>query len=129
MRERLNAFFTGRTGTDDLNKFLSIASIVLVLLGRFISIFSSLGLVVLIFCLYRMLSKNLYKRSQENNAYLKQRTALLKWFGKTKQHFLQAKTHRFFKCPGCKSELRVPRGKGKISITCPKCHVAFIKKS
>ena len=129
MRERLSTFFSGRTGTDELNRFLSIMALVLVILGRFVSFLNSLGLVLLIFCLIRMFSKNLYKRSQENRAYLEKRTTFLNWFKKTKRRVLQTKTHHFYKCSSCKAELRVPRGKGKISITCPKCHNVFTKKS
>ena len=129
MRERLNSFFIGRNGSDNLNRFLSIAALVFVLLGNFISFLTPFGFVLIVFCLFRTFSKNLYKRSQENDAYMKQRTIFMNQFGKAKRRVLESKTHRFFKCPDCKAELRVPKGKGKISITCPKCHNAFVKKS
>lgn len=130
MRERLSRFFYGRNGSDELSRFLSIVSLVLLLLGMFIlPALSSLGIALYIYGLFRMLSRNLYKRSQENDAYLELRGRAAGWFSGKKTRFAQRKTHRFFKCPSCKQTVRVPRGKGNISITCPSCRAQFTKKS
>ena len=129
MKERIQSFFINRNGADDFSKFLTIASLVFLLLGRFQSFFTAFGFAVMIFCLFRMLSRNLYKRSTENDAYLKMRNDISKWFVQKKHRLQQQKTHRFFKCPSCKQVLRVPKGKGKIAITCSKCHEEFIRKS
>ena len=129
MKARLQSFFMNRNGADDFCKFLSIASLIFMFLGYVQSLFTSIGLAFLVLCLFRMLSRNLYKRSAENDAYLRMRGNVTGWFDKKKSRFSQLKTHRFYKCPECKQELRVPKGKGKISITCPKCNMQFIKKS
>jgi len=129
MKERIQSFFINRNGADDFCKFLSVASLIFILLGHFQSLLTAIGFSFMIFCLFRMLSRNLYKRSAENDAYLKIRNDISRWFVKKKNHFQQQKTHRFYKCPACKKELRVPKGKGKIVITCPKCSEEFIRKS
>lgn len=130
MKEQLTRFFSGRNGTDQLCRFLSWAALALMLLGMLtFSGFTSMGIMVYIYSMYRMLSKNLYKRSKENEEYLRLSGQVRGWFLRKKQHFTQRKTHHFYKCPNCKQTLRVPKGKGKISITCPSCRTRFEKKS
>ncbi|MBQ5484545.1 MAG: zf-TFIIB domain-containing protein, partial [Lachnospiraceae bacterium] len=81
-----------------------------------------LGLAVLGYGYFRMMSKNVGKRYLENQKYL-QITDRMKNF------FYNHKTYRFYKCPTCKQKVRVPRGHGKIEITCPKCRGTFIRRS
>ena len=78
---------------------------------------------------FRMMSKNTYKRSLENNKYMQYEYKIKQWFSKIKWRFQQSKTHHIYTCPSCKQKIRVPRGKGKIEIRCPKCGQTFIKKS
>jgi DNA-directed RNA polymerase subunit RPC12/RpoP len=130
MREKFYRFMQGRYGNDALNQFLVV--IILLCLGLsffFGNIFYVIGLVGLFYMYFRMFSKNIAKRSTENQAYLKVydkiRFSLQKRF-----HFLkQSKTHHIYKCPTCQQKIRVPRGKGRISIHCPKCGNEFVKKS
>lgn len=130
MRERLQRFFDGRNGVDNLGQFLNITSLILLILGIFtLPVFSFLGIALYIWNLYRMLSRNLYKRSQENDAYLQLTNKVKKWLSLQKKRFAQRKTHRIYRCPSCKQAVRVPKGKGKISLTCPTCQTQFIKKS
>lgn len=130
MRERLQRFFDGRNGVDNLGQFLNITSLILLILGIFtLPVFSFLGIALYIWNLYRMLSRNLYKRSQENDAYLQLTKKVRGWFSLQKKRFAQRKTHRIYRCPSCKQAVRVPKGKGKISLTCPACRTQFIKKS
>lgn len=130
MRERLQRFFIGRNGADDLCRFLNLLSIVLLILGIFtFRIFSSFGIAFYVYSMFRMLSRNQYKRSMENSAYLQLRGRAQGWFSRQRSRFAQRKTHRYFKCPNCKQTVRVPKGKGRISITCPQCRTQFQKTS
>ena len=130
-RDRFANWMSGRNGMDELARFES--GLVLILL--IISLFSRLGLLyivalaVMIHMYYRMFSRNVSKRYEENQKFLNLRyNSTVEW-NKKKKHFAQRKTYCFFKCPQCKQEVRVPRGHGKICITCPKCKTEFIKKS
>lgn len=76
-----------------------------------------LAYIPMILVLYRMLSRNTYKRYQENRRFLQ----LL--------DRIKDRQNRYFKCPKCKQMVRVPKGKGKISITCPRCREKFVKKT
>ena len=130
MKERMIRFMSGRNGSDELCRFTNILCIILLLLSIVTPVKTlSLAFVLCILNLYRMCSKNIYKRSQENEAFLQTKGRVQSWFEVLKKRFEQRKTHVFFKCPSCKQTVRVPKGKGKISITCPKCGTAFVKKS
>lgn len=130
-RDRFANWMSGRNGMDELARFES--GLVLVLL--IISLFSRLGLLyivalaVMIHMYYRMFSRNVSKRYEENQKFLNlQYNSTVEW-NKKKKHFAQRKTYCFFKCPQCKQEVRVPRGHGKICITCPRCRTEFIKRT
>ena len=123
----LRRVMTGRYGTDQLNNVLLIIALVLCLLPTILSIFIfipplnlllTLGAYTLMgIALFRMFSRNTYKRYEENRRYLRFRERL------------RDRTHRYYQCPRCRQDVRVPRGKGKISITCPKCNEKFIRKT
>lgn len=131
LRDKFSRFMQGRYGTDNFSKFLLITSLVLLLLALFTrrGIFDWLAIALLIYCYFRMLSRNTYKRYAENEKYMSIQNSFLGFFRKEKDHAGQLKDYRFFKCPSCRQKVRVPRGKGKIEIHCPKCHTKFIKKS
>lgn len=121
----------GRYGPDQLNMALIIICLITGLLGTFLNllVLTIIGDVILIYALFRMLSKNIHARRRENDKFIK-----IWWPIRTKitnkaNQFKARKNYRFFKCPECKKTLRVPKGKGKIQITCPKCGERFIKKS
>jgi len=131
MRYRLQQWMYGRNGTDFLSRDLNILALSLMILG---SLFRShivywLGLLFFAVAFYRICSRNIAKRSAENSAYLSLRSQFINWFKKIKQKFVSRKYYRFYKCSSCKQKLRVPKGKGKIEITCPKCGLHFIKKT
>lgn len=125
-REKLTRFMMGRYGQDQFGKFINLVtlivlgvSIVLSFLSKVASyIFYAIALGLMVYSYYRMLSKQIYKRAAENRKFLQ-----------IKELLKQTKTHRFFQCPKCKTKVRVPKGKGKICITCPKCAEKFIKKT
>ena len=131
LKERMQQFMIGRYGTDDFNRFLLIISFVLLILSLFggRNMLYTLALALLIYCYFRMFSRNTYKRAAENEKYCELKNRFFGFFRSEKAHASQLKDYRFFKCPNCRQKVRVPKGKGKIKIHCPKCHTDFIKKS
>ena len=131
MRERLMRFMQGRYGVDKLSQWmmgLGIACWVLSLLTKR-SIFSSIFLILIIVVYFRMFSRNIPKRYAENQKFVAWLNKITGRFNHEKDLMRQRKTHHIYKCPSCKQKIRVPKGKGKISITCPKCRTEFIKRS
>ena len=118
--QAMRQFMTGRYGgADQLNMTVLVICLILILAG---SIFKLPWLTLLAYIptgwtLYRCFSKNPYKRYEENRCFLQF------W------DRLKDRQHRYYKCPKCRQQVRVPRGKGKIYITCPKCQEKFIKKT
>ena len=119
----LRNFMMGRYGTDKLNIAILGAGLILCLLVMFIRVplldllLTVLSYGLMIWAIFRSLSRNTYKRYQENRKYLR-------FLDRIKD-----REHRYFDCPRCRQPVRVPRGKGKIAITCPKCKEKFIKKT
>ena len=130
-KAKLTAFMYGRYGVDEFGRFLMGVALVLLIITIFIRIpiLYYFALAVLVYAYFRILSKNRSKRYEENRAYANLRYK----FVCRKQTFVNrmkdSKTHRIFKCPNCSQKIRVPRGKGKICIKCPKCRIEFIKKT
>ena len=125
---------SGRYGGDAFSNFLSLAALVVVVLGLFVPglfgmLLGWLGWAVLIYSYYRIFSRNIPRRAAENRWFLAQRYAVQQRFAGARTRFAQRKVYRYFRCPRCCQQLRVPRGRGRISITCPKCGTSFIKKS
>lgn len=134
MRQKFAQFMSGRNGNDQLNLFLLIADIVLLLVaGMFADSFGKylypVVILVLGYAYFRMLSRNLCKRSEENGKYLRLRYKLMAEFRVRWERWVQRKDYKFFTCPSCKTTLRVPRGHGKIKIVCRKCGNSFTGKS
>ena len=134
MRNWLRKVMTGRYGVDEFSRFLNttaMLSLVLsVLFNNGLSVFFLLlSFGSLIWNYIRMFSRNTYKRRTENNAYLTIRYNLTRKVSGLKQRMQQKKYYRFYKCPKCGITTRVPKGKGKIRITCPKCGEIFQRKS
>ena len=123
MAAGLRRFMMGRYGTDKLNMVILGTGLVFSLVSMFIR-YAPVNLALMAisyglmgWAIFRTLSRNTYKRYQENRKYLM---------------FLQKikdKDHRYFDCPRCRQQVRVPRGKGKIAISCPKCREKFIRKT
>lgn len=131
MREKLRQFMIGRYGTDGLNQFLSITSLVLLLIAIIsrVSLFTYLGAALLIFCYYRTFSRNISKRTEENYKFYTLKDRVDNKFKGWKEQWANRKVYHYYRCPQCRQKLRVPRGCGRIQISCPRCGTQFIKKS
>ena len=131
MKRRFMEFMSGRYGADQFSRFLLGVAVVCLILSIFVGrqFFSLFALVILGVCYFRMFSKNYAKRSAENERYLGMTRGIRDWFAKRKRRIEQSKDFHIYKCPSCGQKIRIPRGKGKICITCPKCRHEFEKKS
>ena len=123
LRIGLRRFMEGRYGTDKLNTTILGVGVITCLVSLFIKapavnlVLISVSYGLMIWAIFRSLSRNTYKRYRENRKYM----MLLER--------VKDKDHRYFDCPRCRQPVRVPKGKGKIAITCPKCREKFIKKT
>ena len=135
VREKFQRFMIGRYGMDQLGQFMVWAVLVLIVINLFVraslpsTILDTLELVGLITMYFRMFSKNVGKRYQENQVFLRMRFYVTEYWRKVKFSFTQGRKYRIFKCPNCGQKIRIPRGHGKVSIHCPKCKTDFIKKT
>ena len=132
MKEKFYRFMQGRYGSDQFSRFLIGVDFVLIFLSLFIRKNQFLSVVVmgiLVYVYFRTFSKNISKRYAENQKYMAMTEGIRRKFAKQRNRTEQRKTYRFYKCPACSQEVRVPKGKGKIEIDCPKCHTKFIKRS
>lgn len=130
-RQRMTRFMYGRYGNDQLSKLYVGLAMVCLIINLFtrLQLFYAAGFLLLIYGTYRSFSKDIAKMSAQNQKYLNWRyQTIVKW-NNFKKHWAQRKEYRFYKCPGCRQKVRVPRGRGKIAIICPKCRAEFIKKS
>ena len=131
----LRRFMAGRNGTDQLSLAILIVSIILNVVSGMIriaiisSIVYSLAAAILIIGIFRILSRNIERRRAENAVFMRHWNKVRNYFRRQADKLRQSKTFRFFKCPACKNNLRVPKGKGKIYVTCPRCGERFIKKT
>ena len=131
MRDRFSRFMMGRYGTDEFSKFILGLAVAVMVLNLFlrIGLLNTLVLVLLVYVYFRMFSRNIQKRYEENMKYLQMKGRITSVFQKEKRMAQDRKVNHIYKCPSCKQKIRVPRGKGKICITCPKCRTEFTKKS
>ena len=134
MRERLARFMAGRNGNDQLNTFLLVVTVVLLLLSSIFTkklgaILYPLTLALLGYVYFRMFSRNLYRRRAENEKFIRWRMKQAASLRLSKERWAQRKDYKFFTCPSCKTVLRVPKGKGKIKLVCRKCGTSFMGKS
>ena len=122
-KQWLKRIMAGRYGTDQLNTVILWAGVLLCLISIFVSgtwvnlLLTALSYVCVGVALFRCFSRNTYKRYKENRRFL----FLLER--------LKDREHRYFACPKCRQSVRVPKGKGKIAITCPRCREKFVKKA
>lgn len=130
IRSKLRQLMIGRCGADQLSLATMWTSILLWLLYAFTHwmLFYVLSVVLIFLTLFRMFSRKLDKRRAENARFLSRIQPLRRRFSTTVAH-LKDKEHRYFRCPNCKQQMRVPRGKGRVRITCRSCGITFEEKS
>ena len=127
MGEKLRRWLYGRYGTDKLTKHLMILAIVLLIVSLFWGrkVLYPLSIAVMAYAYFRTFSKNIRKRYAEGMAYER-------FVGRIKRlpkEMSMRRTHHIYRCPKCRQKIRIPRGKGRIEVTCPKCRTSFIKRS
>lgn len=136
MQDKFNRFMYGRYGLDELSKILIIGGAVLSIIssllagiiGFFPGLFRFVGIFAVIYGVFRIFSRSTTQRSYELAAWLKFKDGQIRKIDAAKSRRAQRKDFRFFKCPGCKKWLRVPRGKGKIHINC-RCGYVMYRKT
>ena len=130
IRNAIQRFMYGRYGNDQLNLFLMGLYLLLYLVFIFVRIelLYWVGFALLFITLFRMLSRNIPRRQMENARFMRAAGPLLSWIH-LRRTIRRDKEHVYFKCPSCGQQLRVPRGKGKITVTCRGCGASFQEKS
>lgn len=129
IRNAIQRFMYGRYGNDQLNVLLLVLYLALYLifsLTRFVPLYW-LSLLVIVLGLYRMLSRNFARRRAENAKFMHFVGPVIRWV-RLRRTIHRDKEHVYFKCPSCGQQLRVPRGKGKITVTCRSCGAMFQEK-
>ena len=136
MKDKFYRFMQGRYGVDQFAKFTMGVALVSIVLAIFVNTGSSagslldmLGLVAIVYTYFRIFSRNISKRAQENQKYLSATAKLRQRLNKEKNMMKQRKDYHIYTCPSCGQKVRIPRGKGKIEISCPKCHSKIMKRS
>ncbi|MGI6227793.1 MAG: hypothetical protein ACOYJ1_16255 [Peptococcales bacterium] len=131
MNNSFRNFMLGRYGMDQLSMVLLMVSVFLALLAQLVGfpLFAFISYIPLGISIFRILSKNIAKRRMENYKFVMLASPVYSWLNKTRSRVKDIKTHRFFKCPNCRVTLRLPKGKGKVNITCPKCKAKFSGKT
>lgn len=124
----LRNWMYGRNGADQLSVASVVVGLILTLFLSFIRIpyLSLLSYVPYGYAFFRILSRNVTKRQEENRKFLQFWNPIQQRLSRTVTQ-LRDKDHKYFSCPSCKATLRVPKGKGKIAITCPKCRKEITK--
>lgn len=131
IRMSLMRFMTGRNGVDNLGQFTLITGLVLSLLDSFLrtGVLNALGLLLYILTLYRMFSRNTYRRSVENARYMALQEKVKKFVLRYYTRLKNCRQYKYFSCPQCKASIRMKRGLGEREITCPGCKNVFRQKS
>lgn len=124
MRDKFLKFMNGRNGMDELGRaesWMVMALLIVTMFSRSL-ILNILTIALFVHMYFRVFSKNVSKRYEENQKFVNFRyNNTVKWNNRRK--------YKYFKCPLCKQKVRVPRGHGKICVTCPKCREEFIRRS
>lgn len=131
MREKFYRFMQGRYGQDQFYRFLVFAAMACVIVNLFVrkEALTIVAWLLLIYALFRMFSKNHRARYEENQRYLKVTAKLRYRLEQQKKLWEERKYHHIYTCPKCKQKIRIPKGKGKIMVRCPKCQHEFQKRS
>lgn len=137
LRQDLKEVMSRRCGLDELNNFIMLLGFVFVVIALFSHnwIFTLIGAVLIVLCYIRVFSQKIEKRKKENNLYMKYMGTVVKKCGflklclKMKGKSIQDAEYVYFVCSDCGQVIRIPKGKNKVSIRCPKCSRTFIKRT
>lgn len=130
-REYFVRLMMGRYGVDKLGRFLMGAALICIIAGIFIRnpLVDIIALILMGVSYFRMFSRNMGRRFQENQRFERFWFQILEMFRKWRFKIQRIRQYHIYKCPSCGQKIRIPRGKGKINIHCPKCNTEFIKRS
>ena len=131
MREKFFRFMAGRNGVDQLSRVCSYVALALIVVNLFTRnlVVWALAIVTLAYSYFRIFSKNVYRRREENARYMAFQNRAVTGVRNWRDRMKQRRDYAFFRCPGCRAMLRVPRGKGKLRVTCRKCGAAFERRT
>lgn len=131
IRVNTQKFMIGRYGVDEMSLFMIRLALVIMIIACIpkLNMLSWLGWAFLVVGIYRSCSKKIAERSRERDWYLKKISKVQPKINTIKRMWTDRKTHRYFKCRNCKSWVRVPKGKGKIEISCTKCRTKMIRRT
>lgn len=130
LKYRLSMWMRGRYGYDEFSKALNYFAIVMFILSMILGFgsFYPVGVIAVFYSLYRTCSRNINARNVEKRAYIKAKSKIIGTFRINIRRFKERKTHKYHKCPFCKTYNRIPRGHGRVLITCPKCGTSFERR-
>lgn len=130
-QRKLMEWLQGRQGPDDLAVFSMNLAIVVVVVNLFarVSWLGWVALVLIAYSMFRIQSKNLGARARENEAFLKALGPARPWVQNPRAAWAELRAYKHVKCASCKQRVRVPRGKGKLRVTCPRCKTKFEVRS
>jgi len=131
LRERIAIFMQGRYGMDQLGKVMTYGTVIILVLSMLLQVkfLYTVGMIALVLSYFRIFSRNIGKRYEENQKFINWRYKVICKISNIKNRIKDRKTNSIFNCPNCNQKIRVPKGKGKICIKCPKCRIEFIKKT
>lgn len=129
IRYTLGRWMYGRYGMDTLSRHLNVLAIALLLLSLLVPLLYPFALAAMVWSTFRIYSKNIPARTRERDGYARWLSKLQRRHRLMKSRFRDRKTHRFYKCPGCKEYLRVPKGRGEVHITCPGCRTEIVRRT
>lgn len=131
LSKRLSDWMRGRNGADELGNTVVALSLVALLINVFARtrVLAVAALVMAIYSCWRMSSKNVAARRKENRDFLKAFAPVLRWIKNPRASMKEQRAYKHLTCPNCGQQMRVPRGKGKMRVTCPKCQTKFEARS
>lgn len=121
----------GRNGADELSGACTSLGVILVIIDLFAHTtwLSAVALALLAYSMFRISSKNITARGRENSQALRVAGPVLSFLSNPVAMLRETRSFVHLQCPSCGQRVRIPRGKGKVRITCPKCHARFDGKA
>lgn len=128
MKAWFQRFMSGRYGSDTFGNFLCVTALVCLVIGLFVGIFYYIGLLLLLYAYFRMLSRNVHKRYAENIAFMQKTAGVRAKFGQLQQRFALRKTYRYFPARTAASRYACPRAAAKFPSPAPNAAPSSLKK-